>query len=1750
MVWIFKKGDIVRAHTNGTAQSTTSHTQFTISKTGKAHAFPAVKDQKVEIPTSEIRYESTVGLGTGAETWTVKYQTLTKSVGDALSVDNSNATIITVLKDGLLSINTSFRMTTQGRFAWITKNSVTPNAQPLNSEILAAEAADSTAALQDLNWTGLVQKGDKIRVIAEAGTAPSSPNANSMLSIVHQEQKVSVAVNNIEPQYGEEDSFIRLGGQASLSANVISFGSVIETKGTDITLSGSQFLINKSGTYSIHATVPMAALDNRIHITKNSTAFVASDPSVLNWGATHNSAGYDAHATWSGYLEAGDIIRLTSGNTVTASNSNSKFTISRQANPSIIGIDGRPLDAYQQEANSLIRVAQTNGSGAVATRIKRFSNLITQEGSGVTFTDDANNGSSFTINEDGFYSISYTDNGNTATDFGISLNASSLTTNIGGLSQAERLAQVTPSTGGYEATATWAGPLKKGDILRAHTDGVNSADATTASFSVSKVGSITRSIPLVDSTIDIPTSEIRMTGTTSKGGTDTFIVRFNNLEKISGEGLSLINDAATGTVIKVQKDGVLSVMASLFPSAPSDIYLSKNQVVKTANPVIGEQISHFTVSTAGYHGILTSTLNVKVGDEIRVSMGATPGGSNNAILSAIHQETKVAVAISNVKPEFEDVDSMIRLDTANGTGSTNTRIPRWSSVREIKGSGISYLDSATDGSSFVINEAGTYNISFSWNHASNGATSGISLNSTQLTTDVDLINPENRLAESISAGVNYDSFCSWSGFLKEGDIIRPHLRGTTAGVSSRCHFTIAKQALPSIAEVDITPFADLNQQVYQASEWKNLGPITITATTTPPNKGTVVYDRVKGRRNGRHLELRYEYEHDAAGTAGTGEYFFGIPSTFDGEIIKIDPSVVELSTGVIGNTHSTIGHGYIYNDTSRSEIAAIPYDDTRFRVLASYAGTSGFISNGHFSFNGSGMGLGFMVTIPVLGWEDYSSEYERVYAVEDNENVFSAKITNNGTALIASQSYPFIDSVSRTAAGIVVVNFKGGFFSETPSVTVVPTNTALRLFGVTSVSASSATISTNNTSAIGQDHNFDIIVQRQGADYRDLQRQIVSLKEFPKVNNQLTQHIQHLANGNTLLNATAEIRFNTANLTTAGDSILSIEDDLANTRTKFVALKDCIVDVHFSGVCTDPSEVVQVYKNGALIARGSQTPNAASYYSSIDTSVRLLTGDYVSVTINGGAIASTTNPCFLNIVAQGQELKSVGNLAGGENIFSAKVNGQSGTPNANRIVSQNVKWINSVNALGPAGNFEVVFTPGFFSQPPAMSAITTGNATDDVRVYDVGISSCKVYVTTPGGSGAWDNFDITAYRQGTDYKDAQAQIIQLDDFPRVSKTLTDSYTAVCTVVSGNITALANVNDQTGSLFGTPTIVAGDIRVVIQKDCLFTLHSGVSSTNNAAWMTVTVNGVVRASSASVGTTFQPSVGGGSFTEKLKSGDIVLLNLQNQDNTANNPVSFSAIGSDLERVDNVDKVENVHTIVVQAGTSNILARNTNFLTVTRTGQGIYNATYAYPLTSQPSVVVTCLNIGNEVGTSGLSNYGYAHNFTANGFSYKIGYENGEGGDGGFLQDRNHTVVVSLQGDDYKSIQDIVVSLPESKTKWQKKIMTTANTPSQMNFSNLELGKTYRLSLHAYMQVDGSESAIELSATHNGGYLTRLQINGGTAADIASEKGTSIIFVATGTTVTFSQASVGGNPTISANITHATLEELPLHEQTSQW
>lgn len=156
----------------------------------------------------------------------------------------------------------------------------------------------------------------------------------------------------------------------------------------------------------------------------------------------------------------------------------------------IVQCDGVALRtvALAGVGNHAVVVHTGNGLGSTATRIRRFTTAMTNVGSAITYADSAANGASFTVNEQGVYSIFYSDQASTPTDLpiGVSLNSAELTTNVNTIAVSSRLALCNLT--GAPSCVSVSARLGAGDVIRPHTTGAATGTTNATFFAIRKVG--------------------------------------------------------------------------------------------------------------------------------------------------------------------------------------------------------------------------------------------------------------------------------------------------------------------------------------------------------------------------------------------------------------------------------------------------------------------------------------------------------------------------------------------------------------------------------------------------------------------------------------------------------------------------------------------------------------------------------------------------------------------------------------------------------------------------------------------------------------------------------------------------------------------------------------------------------------------------------------------------------------------------------------------------------------------------------------------------------------------------------------------------------------------------------------------------------------------------------------------------------------------------------------------------------------
>lgn len=138
-------------------------------------------------------------------------------------------------------------------------------------------------------------------------------------------------------------------------------------------------------------------------------------------------------------------------------------------------------------------------------------------------------------------------------------------------------------------------------------------------------------------------------------------------------------------------------------------------------------------------------------------------------------------------------NSSVVSTSTTGFGSTNTKI-RIFGTPSTTGSDITYATSATNGDTFIINTAGVYAVSYQEEGNTGAPCFGISINSSNLTTDIQSIAAANRLTIGTVAAGNARMCVSWVGICAVNDVLRGHTNatGTIFVNSAVCGITVTR----------------------------------------------------------------------------------------------------------------------------------------------------------------------------------------------------------------------------------------------------------------------------------------------------------------------------------------------------------------------------------------------------------------------------------------------------------------------------------------------------------------------------------------------------------------------------------------------------------------------------------------------------------------------------------------------------------------------------------------------------------------------------------------------------------------------------------------------------------------------------------------------------------------------------------------------------------------------------------------------
>lgn len=169
-------------------------------------------------------------------------------------------------------------------------------------------------------------------------------------------------------------------------------------------------------------------------------------------------------------------------------------------------------------------------------------------------------------------------------------------------------------------------------------------------------------------------------------------------------------------------------------------------------------------------------------------------GQEAVLVSLI--DTPVSASDWKIRYEtFMDANLISRsvVHTGSGSASTNLAIATFSTESEHEGADITYVSDVTLGDTWTINKSGIYAMMHS-NLFTSDTQMGISLNASQLSTNIEGINTPDALVICTAFGNDNSAACAVTRHLEAGDIIRAHAAANFVNAADfqRSRFTIQR----------------------------------------------------------------------------------------------------------------------------------------------------------------------------------------------------------------------------------------------------------------------------------------------------------------------------------------------------------------------------------------------------------------------------------------------------------------------------------------------------------------------------------------------------------------------------------------------------------------------------------------------------------------------------------------------------------------------------------------------------------------------------------------------------------------------------------------------------------------------------------------------------------------------------------------------------------------------------------------------
>lgn len=652
-----------------------------------------------------------------------------------------------------------------------------------------------------------------------------------------------------------------------------------------------------------------------------------------------------------------------------------------------------PAEIFTQTEDLQMTWQGFAGLGSVRTAVPYFTNERELTGDSISWTSDTSNGLEVTIEEDDFYIVKLSTNANVGGNSiaAIGKNLSSFTS----FDPASELILDTAYGASGNAdregvTAIYAGPLKKGDKLYPLLASAPTQIPSHVFFSIAKQGRAKVASVSKNSKIKLPSSFIHMTGCSGYGsGDDALKLKMINVDEFRGNHLSLDNSNATK--ITVKKDGEVSVALSLVRTESTGLTFWVN----IAGKKYGAGLIASASGTNQIAQIGTPNIKVKAGDVIFIESsvaGRAPTASTESnLFSVFFRETEVAVAVSNIEPQWEDDGCEIVFSKGTGYASSLIRARRFTNIEIKKGTSDEFeiIDNATEGTYLKIKKDGLWSAIYTESFNPGGSYFGAVVNSIKDglgSTDINEIaanSEENLMSIEYVATSTAIHTVVGEKFLRAGDTVHFQTYQSMAiWATEVSKVVLVRRPLPSIVGANLSKIVRVPK--YNAESLEVQSSLTIEGTLGDPVKGAGFTNSIGRSRSGSKARIVGGYEHTTGGSGGDGTYLISLP---DG--MRFDTSKTIFDTNAYGaggdggnafwSSKAAIGTATVSTGSAQALGAIIPYDATRFRIGLNYINTSsaggpGMWGVSWFSFTESVLKVSFDFNAYIEGWETYDMD--------------------------------------------------------------------------------------------------------------------------------------------------------------------------------------------------------------------------------------------------------------------------------------------------------------------------------------------------------------------------------------------------------------------------------------------------------------------------------------------------------------------------------------------------------------------------------------------------------------------------------------------------------------------------------------------------------------------------------------------------------------------------------------------------------